>query len=101
MPGVSRRILSCSPNRLAGTDQVWFYDMSADEARRLDAQANSAACSHEAGACARKSLLQRRRDAKNNLPIALPAGGTHSSEREQARTELGFCVPRRKSWPRL
>jgi len=91
--GVSTAILLFTKTGRGGTDQVWFYDMSAD-GWSLDDKRNPLLPLEKLGP-APKEPLQEGEHAKNNLPDALARWKERtSSERERARTEQSFCVPK-------
>jgi len=91
--GVSTAILLFTKTGRGGTDQVWFYDMSAD-GWSLDDKRNPLLPLEKLGP-APKEPLQEGEHAKSNLPDALARWKERtSSERERARTEQSFCVPK-------
>ncbi|WP_104182982.1 type I restriction-modification system subunit M [Mycobacterium avium] len=72
--GVSTAILLFTKTNSGGTDQVWFYDVTAD-GFSLDDKRNAI--------------------GSNDLPDVLNRWGLRgSSERDRARTERSFCVPK-------
>ncbi|MBF6287252.1 SAM-dependent DNA methyltransferase [Nocardia cyriacigeorgica] len=73
------------------TDHVWFYDVTAD-GFSLDDKRNPLLADEKLGVAA---ALTEDEHAKNNLPDVL-ARWPHrtTTERERARTEQSFCVPK-------
>lgn len=91
--GVSTAILLFTRTDSGGTDEVWFYDVYA-EGRSLDDKRTPLL--DEANLGPLPAEAPRDEDhVKNNLPDVLARwrerGG---SERERARSEQSFCVPR-------
>ncbi|WP_063010417.1 type I restriction-modification system subunit M [Nocardia nova] len=73
------------------TDQVWFYDVSAD-GFSLDDKRNPLLSDEKLGATA---TLTEDEHAKNNLPDVLARWSQRTTtERDRARTEQSFCVPK-------
>jgi len=71
--GVSTAILFFTKTDSGGTDDVWFYDVQADGF----------------------SLDDKRNPVEaNDLADVLERWGARTSERERARTEQSFCVPK-------
>jgi type I restriction enzyme M protein len=91
--GVSTAILLFTKTGRGGTDQVWFYDMTAD-GWSLDDKRNPLLVLEKLGPVPKEALGDDEH-GKNNLPDCL-ARWRHrkSSERERARTAQSFCVPK-------
>ncbi|MCT0212440.1 type I restriction-modification system subunit M [Synechococcus sp. CS-1327] len=91
--GVSTAILLFTKTGKGGTDQVWFYDLTAD-GWSLDDKRNPLLPLEKLGP-APKEPLGDGEHAKNNLLDALTRWKERNgSERERARTEQSFCVPK-------
>jgi type I restriction enzyme M protein len=89
--GVSTAILFFTKTNSGGTDHVWFYDLRAD-GRSLDDKRTPLLPDDKLTAVA---TLTAEEHAKNNLPDALDRWrGRNGSERERARTDQSFCVPK-------
>jgi type I restriction enzyme M protein len=91
--GVSTAILFFTKTNSGGTDQVWFYDMRADgwslDDKRQPLLAESLLGVNPAMA------LSEAEHAKNNLPDVLARWRLRDgAERQRARTEQSFCVPK-------
>ncbi|MEU1546413.1 class I SAM-dependent DNA methyltransferase [Nocardia sp. NPDC005745] len=73
------------------TDDVWFYDVTAD-GFSLDDRRNPLLPDEKLSVTA---TLTADEHAKNNLPDVLARWSRHTtSERDRARTEQSFCVPK-------
>ncbi|WP_280248736.1 type I restriction-modification system subunit M [Nocardia abscessus] len=73
------------------TDHVWFYDVNAD-GFSLDDKRNPLLADEKLGVTA---TLTAEEHAKNNLPDVLARWSRRTtSERDRARTEQSFCVPK-------
>ncbi len=73
------------------TEEVWFYEVTAD-GLSLDDKRTPLLPDEKLGATAE---LAADEHAKNNLPDVLARWTRrHGSERERARTEQSFCVPK-------
>ncbi|MBF6221185.1 SAM-dependent DNA methyltransferase [Nocardia abscessus] len=73
------------------TDHVWFYDVNAD-GFSLDDKRNPLLADEKLGVTA---SLTAEEHAKNNLPDVLARWSRRTtSERDRARTEQSFCVPK-------
>ncbi len=91
--GVSTAILLFTKTNSGGTDRVWFYDVDAD-GWSLDDKRTPLLAEDKLGPAPRTALSEDEH-AKNNLPDVLARWGRRSSaERERARTEQSFCVPK-------
>ncbi|MBS1846818.1 MAG: SAM-dependent DNA methyltransferase [Actinobacteria bacterium] len=89
--GVSTAILLFTKTNSGGTDQVWFYDLAAD-GFSLDDKRTPLLDADKLGPLA--ALAGDEHD-KNNLPDALARWREREgSERDRARTEQSFCVPK-------
>ena len=90
--GVSTGILLFTKTNSGGTDHVWFYDLQAD-GYSLDDKRTPLLAAGLLGATTEP--LNEEEHTKNNLPDALARWRERDSEeRERARTEQSFCVPR-------
>jgi type I restriction enzyme M protein len=91
--GVSTAILLFTKTNSGGTDHVWFYDcqadgLSLDDKRTLLLPADKQGPTPDAA-------LTEEEHARNNLPdIAARWPERSGAERERARTEQSFCVPK-------
>ncbi len=94
--GVSTAILFFTRTDTGGTDEVWFYDVRAD-GLSLDDKRNELLPEDRLGVRptpADKPLSQEEHE-KNNLPDVLNRWFDRgASERDRARTEQSFCVPK-------
>jgi len=91
--GVSTAILLFTKTGRGGTDQVWFYDMTAD-GWSLDDKRNPLLPLAKLGPNP-KEALEAGDHEKNNLPDCLRRWRQRKdSERERARTAQSFCVPK-------
>lgn len=87
--GVSTAIVLFTKTNSGGTDFVWFYDVSAD-GWSLDDKRTPLLPLEQLGCRAAGA-----EHLKNNLPDVLARWGERAgSERERARTEQSFCVPK-------
>jgi type I restriction enzyme M protein len=91
--GVSTAILFFTKTGRGGTDQVWFYDMTAD-GWSLDDKRNPLLPSPKLGPTPKEALDKGEHD-KNNLPDCLHRWRQRKdTERQRERTEQSFCVPK-------
>ena len=91
--GVSTAILLFTKTGRGGTDQVWFYDMTAD-GWSLDDKRNPLLPLEKLGPMPKETLDEGEHE-KNNLPDCLARWRQRKeSERERERTEQSFCVPK-------
>ncbi|MCA1226703.1 class I SAM-dependent DNA methyltransferase [Saccharopolyspora sp. 6M] len=91
--GVSTAILFFTKTNSGGTDQVWFYDVTAD-GLSLDDKRTPLLDDEKLGPIV-ESALTDDEHAKNNLPDVLARWHRRSgSEQERARTEQSFFVPK-------
>ena len=91
--GVSTAILLFTKTDSGGTDHVWFYDVTAD-GWSLDDKRTPLLDEAKLG-CAPAEPLTDDEHAKNNLPDVLARWAERDgAERERARTEQSFCVPK-------
>jgi type I restriction enzyme M protein len=91
--GVSTAILLFTKTNSGGTDHVWFYDMEAD-GRSLDDKRQPLLSEDKLGVAPVTPLTDAEHE-KNNLPDVLKRwNARETSERERARTEQSFCVPK-------
>jgi type I restriction enzyme M protein len=91
--GVSTAILLFTKTGRGGTDQVWFYDMTAD-GWSLDDKRNPLLTLEKLGPNPKEALNEGEHE-KNNLPDCLARWHQRKgAERERARTEQSFCVPK-------
>ena len=92
--GVSTAILLFTKTNSGGTDDVWFYDLTAD-GYSLDDKRTPQLDDTKLGALAE---LADDEHNKNNLPDALTRWKTlrtdPATERERPRTAQSFCVPK-------
>ena len=89
--GVSTAILFFTKTDSGGTDQVWFYDVQAD-GYSLDDKRTPLLDDEKLGATVK---LDDAEHAKNNLPDVLHRWWLRDTgERNRARTDQSFCVPR-------
>ena len=100
--GVSTAILLFTKTNSGGTDFVWFYDLKADglslddkRADLLPKEKQGVNPGRREGATWVSQTLTGQEMAKNNLPDAARRwAGRAGTERERARTEQSFCVPK-------
>lgn len=91
--GVSTAVLIFTKTNSGGTDTVWFYDMAAD-GFSLDDKRTPLLDETKLGARPSTSLDESEH-ARNNLPDVLARWNRRDgTERERARTEQSFCVPK-------
>ncbi|WP_235487319.1 N-6 DNA methylase [Frankia sp. AvcI1] len=91
--GVSTAILFFTRTDSGGTDDVWFYDVTAD-GWSLDDKRAPLLPEDKLGVVP-FAPLDEADHAKNNLPDVLRRwGGRLGAERRRTRTEQSFCVPR-------
>jgi type I restriction enzyme M protein len=91
--GVSTAILLFTKTNSGGTDNVWFYDLTAD-GFTLDDKRTPLLPGDKLGV-APTDALSEEQHAKNNLPDALARWGKRAgAELERARTNQSFCVPK-------
>jgi type I restriction enzyme M protein len=91
--GVSTAILFFTKTNSGGTDHVWFYDLRAD-GRSLDDKRNLLLAEELLGVTPARALTEAEH-TKNNLPDVLARWQQRSgNERQRARTEQSFCVPK-------
>ncbi|MHA6509507.1 type I restriction-modification system subunit M [Tessaracoccus sp. Y1736] len=91
--GVSTAILVFTKTNSGGTDNVWFYDIQAD-GWSLDDKRTPLLAADQLG-CHPSTRLTNDEHNKNNLPDALARWNERAAtERDRARTEQSFCVPK-------
>jgi len=91
--GVSTAILFFTKTNSGGTDHVWFYDVTAD-GYSLDDKRTALLDADRLGPTPVEALSDDEH-AKNNLPDVLARWSDRDgTERERARTEQSFCVPK-------
>jgi type I restriction enzyme M protein len=91
--GVSTAILFFTKTESGGTDEVWFYDVEAD-GQSLDDKRTQLLNEDKLGPIPADELNDDEH-SKNNLPDVLARWTERDgSERERARTEQSFCVPK-------
>jgi type I restriction enzyme M protein len=91
--GVSTAILLFTKTNSGGTGTVWFYDLAAD-GWSLDDKRTPLLPEDRLGPSP-AVVLADDEHAKNNLPDALARWRQRDGdERERARTEASFCVPK-------
>jgi type I restriction enzyme M protein len=91
--GVSTAILVFTKTNTGGTDNVWFYDVTA-EGFSLDDRRVPLLPEDKIGPTP-TTALDEADHPKNNLPDVLARWARRNgSERERARTEQSFCVSR-------
>jgi type I restriction enzyme M protein len=91
--GVSTAILFFTKTNSGGTDSVWFYGMQAD-GWSLDDKRQPLLDGSKLGVNPTQPLSEVEH-AKNNLPDVLARWQRRDgAERQRARTELSFCVPK-------
>ena len=91
--GVSTAILMFTKTNSGGTDHVWFYDMQAD-GWSLDDKRQPLLSEDKLGVAPPYNLTEAEH-AKNNLPDVLARWAQREAgERQRARTEQSFCVPK-------
>ncbi|TDB85139.1 SAM-dependent DNA methyltransferase [Actinomadura sp. KC216] len=91
--GVSTAILVFTKTNSGGTDHVWFYDMTAD-GFSLDDKRTPLLAEAQLGPNPSTPLTEADH-TRNNLPDILARWNRRDgSERQRARTEQSFCVPK-------
>jgi len=91
--GVSTAILFFTKTNSGGTDHVWFYDVRADGCG-LDEKRQPLLAEEKLGVTPVTPLSKAEHD-KNNLPdVSARWGQRDAAERQRARTEQSFCVPK-------
>ncbi len=91
--GVSTAVLLFTKTNSGGTDQVWFYDMTAD-GWSLDDKRQPLLPEDKLGATPAAPLTEADH-AKNNLPDVLARWAERNdAERQRPRTAQSFCVPK-------
>lgn len=91
--GVSTAILLFTKTNSGGTDNVWFYDVTAD-GLSLDDKRTPLLPAEKLGPVPEEALADDERD-KNNLPDALARWFRRDGdELQRSRTEQSFCVPK-------
>ena len=91
--GVATAILVFTKTNSGGTDQVWFYGLTAD-GWSLDDRRAPLISEDKLGGVPRKALGVTDH-AKNNLPDVLARWAERAdSERDRPRTAQSFCVPK-------
>jgi type I restriction enzyme M protein len=91
--GVSAAILLFTKTNSGGTDHVWFYDMEAD-GRSLDDKRQPLLSEDKLGVAPATPLTGAEHE-KSNLPDVLKRwNARETTERERARAEQSFCVPK-------
>jgi type I restriction enzyme M protein len=91
--GVSTAILLFTKTESGGTDYVWFYDVTGD-GWSLDDKRTPLLDEAKLG-CLPDAPLTPEEHEKNNLPDVFDRWTKRdSSERDRARTEQSFCVPK-------
>lgn len=89
--GVSTAILVFTKTGVGGTDDVWFYDVTADGLSLDDKRADLLPPEKQGPAPAEP--LAEAEHAKNNLPDILARWGNLAAETERPRTAQSFMVP--------
>jgi len=91
--GVSTAILFFTKTNSGGTDNVWFYEVTAD-GWSLDDKRAPLLPEDKLGPIP-GDTLDEAEHAKNNLPDVLARWNRRNgTEQERARTEQSFCVPK-------
>ena len=91
--GVSTAILFFTKTNSGGTENVWFYDMTAD-GRSLDDKRDALLPSEKLGVVPQSALAEEDHE-KNNLPDVLTRWSERESdELKRERTAQSFCVPK-------
>ena len=92
--GVSTAILLFTKTNSGGTDNVWFYEVTAD-GLSLDDKRNPLLPEDKLGPVPPAGELSEDEHAKNNLPDVLARWNRRNAdEQDRARTEQSFCVPK-------
>ncbi len=89
--GVSCAIVVFTKTGVGGTDNVWFYDMTAD-GFSLDDKRTPLLDAEKLGATPAEALTEDVH-AKNNLPDILARWGALEAEGDRPRTAQSFMVP--------
>ncbi len=90
--GVSTAILFFTKTNAGGTDNVWFYDVTAD-GYSLDDKRTALLPEDRIGALAKN--IGGSEHEKNNLPDILARWSRRDgSEQDRTRTDQSFCVPK-------
>ncbi len=89
--GVSTAIMIFTKTESGGTDNVWFYDMTAD-GMSLDDKRTELLAPEKLGPIPVEALSEDEH-AKNNLPDILARWGAPEAEAERPRTAQSFMVP--------
>lgn len=89
--GVSTAILLFTKTGVGGTENVWFYDMTADGLSLDDKRANLLP-PDKLGAVPAEPLTEEEH-AKNNLPDIVARWKNREGEAERPRTAQSFMVP--------
>ena len=89
--GVSTAILTFTKTGVGGTENVWFYDMTADGLSLDDKRANLLP-PEKLGAVPTEPLAEEEH-AKNNLPDIVARWKNREGEAERPRTAQSFMVP--------
>jgi type I restriction enzyme M protein len=90
---VSTAILLFTKTNSGGTENVWFYDLTAD-GFSLDDRRTPLLAADKLGVAPAEALSDEEH-AKNNLPDALARWAERGgAELERSRTEQSFCVPK-------
>jgi type I restriction enzyme M protein len=91
--GVSTAIVLFTKTNSGGTDNVWFYDLTAD-GFTLDDKRTPLLVTDKLGVAPALALSEEEH-AGNNLPDALARWAERAgAELRRARTEQSFCVPK-------
>ncbi|MEV0916327.1 class I SAM-dependent DNA methyltransferase [Streptomyces sp. NPDC049967] len=92
--GVSTAILFFTKTNSGGTDDVWFYEVTAD-GWSLDDKRTPLLPEGKLGPLVGDGALSTDEHGKNNLPDVLTRWRRRNgSEQERRRTEQSFCVPK-------
>ena len=92
--GVSTAILFFTKTNSGGTDDVWFYEVSAD-GWSLDDKRTPLLDEDKLGPVPAAGELSETEHEKNNLPDVLRRWKLRNgSEQKRPRTEQSFCVPK-------
>ncbi|MFF3748465.1 type I restriction-modification system subunit M [Streptomyces kronopolitis] len=90
--GVSTAILFFTKTNSGGTDNVWFYEVTAD-GWSLDDKRMPLLSEDRLGPLVGDGTLSEDEQARNNLPDVLARWRRRNgSEQERARTEQSFCI---------
>lgn len=91
--GVSTAILLFTKTGRGGTDQVWFYDMTAD-GWSLDDKRNPLLPLEKLGPSPKEALAEGEHEKNNLLDCLARWKQRKDSERQRERTAQSFCVPK-------